>query len=275
MAVTLTDPTANASLTLYSAEEHVNEQSAALDASPFISFDSEQTFLSSLEQDARLTFTGTATGLRISRQSGFSNTPVEALAEWVVEFEAFVNGGQGDGYELSRDYRSDTFDGVVSQASWRRQGGEQLAVAWDLEFIIGDSVGVTQERSVPSVTTGQTYTVDGTTIDAIREFGIEKSQDFGVFRRAFADSAADNDITAESGARRRVTMTGFIKGDESARNTFDDNITSSLGQDTLIDVVDGLTGRTITGMIEDYETTDEAGRTRLGEFGLSVVEGTT
>ena len=42
----------------------------------------------------------------------------------------------------------------------------------------------------------------------------------------------------------------------------------------LVDVADPFTGRTYTGMISSYEATDEAGLTRLGEFGIEIVEGT-
>ena len=62
-------------------------------------------------------------------------------------------------------------------------------------------------------------------------------------------------------------------GTDAERNTFRESFTDVIGQDTIVTVEDGLTGRTYDGMITSYEGTDEAGFTRIGDFGLQFVEG--
>lgn len=273
MALRLSDPATGTELPLWNAEELRSERSAALNASPITGTEAAQTYLTSLEQDARATLTGTVTAPRLARDSRFASDPVTALAEWAVQFEAFVNGGQGDGYTLERQYRSDSYQGVIESAQWTRAGGEPYELRWNATFIRGIGTGVENSVAPASVSPGGTITLDGTALPNVREFQIEKSQSFEVYRRAFAETPGDNDIFSDAGATRRITVLGRVTGDAAARNSFDGTITQTLGQDELVTLRDALTGRTFTGMLDSYDATDEAGRTRLGDFALEFVEG--
>ncbi len=115
--------------------------------------------------------------------------------------------------------------------------------------------------------------MNGVTIPYITEMAVSKSQEIEVTRRTFADSPEDNDITSTGGAVRQINITGQNVGSDAERNTFRDNLSDVIGQDTIVTVEDGLTGRTYEGMITSYEGTDEAGWSRYGEFGLQFVEG--
>jgi hypothetical protein len=273
--ITLSDPTTGTSLDLINAQSATNDRQGAVNVSPPPGFGSDTPFLTALEQEGRVTIQGAATGLRLAEDPAFSNTPLEALAQWAAQFEAFTNGAQGVGYDLTRDYRTgDTFRGYIPDLSWTRRAGEKLELGYSLSFVRGQGVGPDDPPTADTVSPGGDYAVDGETLPNITELQIEKSQEVGVARRTFAQSPDDNDLTNDSGAVRTVIVTGQVTGTATERTAFDDALTGSIGQDELVTFEDAFTGRTYDGFIRSYEPTDEAGRTRLNEYGLEFVEGT-
>lgn len=274
--LTLTDTLGGETITLYGAQSADNQQQAQLDVSPYTGEDSSEAFLTSLEQQGSISLQGAVTGRRLTGKAGYSSDPKTALAEWAATFEAFVNGAPGSGFDLTRDYRAGrTLRGIVGTARWVRRGGESLEVGWTLEFQRGQGAGIAEPVSPDSVSPGGNFTVDGETLTGIREFAVEKSQPIDTYRRTFAQSPDDNDLLNQAGATRRVTLVGRAVGDATTRNTLEDNLTSSLGNDEIVTVEDAFTGRTYDGMLESVDATDEAGWTRLGDIGIEFVEGTT
>lgn len=275
MALTISDRDGQFSMPLLAGQELRNQRSGGVNATAIMGFDADSTFLTALEQSGRVTISGVATGNRISDESGFSNDYDTALAEWVLQLEALVNGQQGDGYQLSRDYRNDTINGTIETAEWTRRGGEVWEVGWNMEIVRGDGAGPYDQVtwSLPGTATTGSYEVAGETLSNVREFQVEKTQPFEQYRRAFADSPDENDLLADAGALRRITVIGEVEGTETERNNFDDSLTSSIGQDTSVTVRDKLTGRELSGFVDSYDATDEAGRSRLGEFAVEVVAG--
>jgi hypothetical protein len=274
--VDLVDSLSGTSITLFGAQSSRDDRQAALDVSPYTGFDSQEAFLTSLEQQGSLSLQGAVTGRRLTSLAGYSSDPQTALAEWAATFEAFVNGAPGNGYDLTRTYRDGrTFRGVVETARWTRRGGEPYEVGWNLEFQRGEAAGLSEPVAPDSVSPGGSFTVDGVGFDGVREFAVEKSIPVDVYRRTFAEDPDDNDILNRAGATRRVTLVGQLVGDGASRNSTLDSLTSSLGNDEIVTVEDAFTGRAYDGMIESVEDTDESGRTRLGEVGVEFVEGTT
>jgi len=212
-------------------------------------------------------------GTYLADDSGWSSDAITALAEWAVKFEAFVNGGQGDGYELALDYSSDTYTGYITTAQWTRRGGDPYTLQYNLDFQRGTGFGVTNSVSFPSVSPTNTWTVDGTTIDTFDEIQVQKSQPAEVSRRSFATTPDDNDITSSGGATRTIRIAGQVGGTQTERNTFESNIRDTIGQDTIITIEDGFTGRSFNGMVESYNRAEQAGRPRLGNFVIELVEG--
>lgn len=273
MAVELTDSASGITLPLWNAQELRKEQDAGVDAYSAMSFDSENTFLTSLDQGEQISLTGEVTANRLTRDSRFSSDERTALAEWAVKLEAFIDGGQGGGYTLERNYVGDSFQGVIEAAQWTTRGGEPYSLDWNLTFLRGEGSSVEKTVAPDSVTPGGNWEIDGYTVSYPTEFQMEKSQTFEVYRRALAEDGSDNDIFPETGARRRITIIADVTGDESTRETFYDNITTSFGQNDTVTVRDALTGREFTGVIGSFDTTDESGLTRLGEFSMEIVQG--
>lgn len=276
MPIDLSDPASGTSLTLFGANSYNGSQNAEVDVSPPPGFKGDEAFLVSLEQEETITLQGAITAPRLTRTAGYSTDPETALAEWLVTFEAFVNGGQGDGYELTRTYRTgETYNGYITDAEWSIRGGEGYEAGWTLEFIRGQGFGVDNGVSPDSVgSVGGNIGIDGTIAPTFTEFQMSKQQEVSSARRLLADSPDDNDLTSDAGVTRTITITGQIEGTATERATFESDITDTLGQDTRVGLVEPFTGRTFTGMLQAYEPTDEAGTTRLGEFGLTFIEGT-
>jgi hypothetical protein len=274
MVLEITDPASGTTLELYNAQTLRNDRQAQVQASPFTGDDSEETYLTSLENDGRIEIQGGVTGNRLSQLPAWSSDPQVALGEWAATLDAFVNGAPGNGFTLSLDYRSQSFAGVPETVQWSKREGETLELGYSFTFLVGDAVGLTDPVTPQTATAGGDLVVDNTTVPTFREFSSQKEQPLNLARIAFADTPEDNTISTEGGVTRTVTATGRIEGTPAERNTFDDNIRATIGQDQLVDVADPFTGRTYTGMISSYEATDEAGLTRLGEFGIEIVEGT-
>lgn len=285
MPVELSDPASGTTLTLFGSNSLSDSQNAGMDVSPPPGFDSEEAFLVSMEQDGQVTLQGAATAKRLSRAAAFSSDPITALAEFCATLEAFVNGGQGKGYDLTKNYRDGTtYTGYVQSMEWSVRGGEDWEAGYALEFVRGEGFGVQNDVSVGPVNPGGPdfdgdgepdweIRVDGQTIPTFTEFQMAKEQEVSAARRLYADSPDENDLTSDGGAVRTITVTGEVEGDGAERRQFDADLTDTLGQDTLIDLEEPFTGRTFTGMVEDFEGTDEAGLLRIGEYGFSLVEG--
>ena len=273
MVLSIQDDRSGTTLELYNAQTLTEERTGEVEASPPTGFDSDQTFLSSLEQSGTVPIQGAVTGRRIAGTAGFNTDPQTALAEWAAQLEAFVDGQPGDGQTLVRDYRNDQLSGVVTTLQWTRRGGEPLELGYTLTLQRGESVASYSTPAADEVSPTGTTTVAGRTLDTYREFQSELSIPTTVTRRSFATTPDDNDITVDAGVTRSITITGQVAGDAATRNQFDADITASLGQDQFITIEDGFTGRTYDGMVTAYEPTDEAGGTRLSEFGIEFVEG--
>jgi len=274
MTLTLSDPASGTSLELYNAQTLRNDRQAQVNASPFTGDDSEETYLTALENDGRIEIQGAVTGPRLARSASWPSDPQVALGEWAATLDAFVNGAPGNGFTLTLDYRNQSFAGVPETVQWTARGGEVWELGYSFTYLLGDAVGLTDPVTPTTASAGGDLVIDGTTIPSFREFSSQKEQPLNMARIAFADSPEDNTISTEGGVTRTLTATGQFAGDAAARNSFDAALKDTVGQDTLVDVQDPFTGRTYTGMISSYESTDEAGLTRLGEWGLEVIEGT-
>jgi len=273
MTIDLSDPDGDTSLTLWQAQTAEVSTLGAVDATSVQGEDSEQTFLTSIEQSGDLRYSGVVTGNRLSRQAGYSSDPVTALAEWVLDAERYVDGAQGTGYDLTDTRTGRTRRGVIGSFEWTRAAGAPLQVEYNLSVTLGegaDPTGVTAPDAIGSETV---LSVGGETIDTYREIQITKSEETDPVRRAFADDPSDNDVLTDGGATREITVVGRVSGVKADRLAFDDALRSTIGQDEFVTVTDPFTGRTFEGMINDFESSDEAGITRLGDFALTVVEG--
>jgi hypothetical protein len=273
MTIELSDPDFGTTLELYQSQEAQVSTVGAVDATPVQGEDSDQTFLTSIEQSGTLRYSGVVTGNRLSTESGYSNDPVAALAEWVLDAERYVDGAQGTGYEFTDTRTGRTRAGVIESFEWTRTAGASLDVEYNLGVTLGegaDPVALSEPDPIGSETD---LVVDGETIDTYRQIQVTKREDTNPFRRAFADDPSDNDVLTEGGATREITVVGRVSGDKTTRLAFDDALRSSIGQDEFITVAEPFTGRTFEGMINDFESSDEAGITRLGDFAVTVVEG--
>jgi hypothetical protein len=273
MTIDLSDPDGGTSLTLWQAQTAEVVTLGAVDATSVQGEDSEQTFLTSIEQSGDLRYSGVVTGNRLSRQAGYSSDPVTALAEWVLDAERYVDGAQGTGYDLTDTRTGRTRRGVIESFEWTRAAGAPLQVEYNLAVTLGEGADPTGVTAPDAIGDATVLSVGGETIDTYREIQVSKSEETDAVRRAFADDPSDNDVLTDGGATREITVVGRVSGLKADRLAFDDALRLTIGQDEFITVTEPFTGRAFEGMINDFESSDEAGITRLGDFALTVVEG--
>lgn len=233
--------------------------------------DSDETLLTGLESQESFTVTGIATGNRLAQQSKFSNDPNEALAEWVVEMETYVNGSQGSGWTFQDDERGDTFNVLAETFGWQRNKGERLQVLWDLSLKWAQGMMEDASTSPDAVNPSTTWKLDGKELPGMASHRQQKRQRIKIYPIALADPG-QNEGKASSGATRQIMIRGQVT-DQTGLNSFDDRMQSLIGQDTIVDFESAFPGRTKQVMVRNYDSIREAGRTRLGDYTLELVEG--
>lgn len=281
MTISLVDSGSGTSLELLGASESMSEAEADPDLFPYPNARSEENIIVTLSQSEVVTLTGTASAMRLARDGSWPDDPVEALAEWVARFEQFVNGGQGDGYTLTDDDRNRQFNVFVGNLSWDRYLGEKFEVDWSMQLIRGGvvdhDVSYSPQSTSPDDTMGIT-SVDGTThvLPSPGEVRLERSQRFEYFPLPqFEDPDYDeNEIVAIEGAVREVTIMGSIADDVQGRNEFDNEMREIIGGNNPVTLWLPFPGYAISGVVEHYDSIREAGHTRLGDYALTVIEGT-
>lgn len=262
------------SVDLWQVQEDREERDGNVDVTSTPTFDSEGTYLSGLTQQHEAQLTGTATGIRLSKQPGYSNDPVTALAEWVQEVMSFVNGQQGTGLTLTHDERGETHNVVAASFGWTRSSGAKFEVSWDLKYRIGE--GVMPEKDTPPGTAspGSTWTLDGNDLHHPIEYREQKRERLETAAMAFVDNAEENLVEATSGATRTITIKGRVTGSKATRNSFDQTMQGLIGEDTIVTYASAFPGHELNVMANNYESIRESGLTELGEYALELIEGT-
>lgn len=254
---------------LWNVQEDISESKGEVRTDSIYGEDSDLTILTGLERVESLTMTGIATGIRLSNQAGYSDDPNTALAEWVVEMETFINANQGSGYTLTNNERGDSKNVVIESFGWQRKPTEKYQVSWDMSVQWAQGMMSDVSSSPPSVSPSQTWTLDGIDLGNQVILRHDKQQEIKPYPIAYAD-AGENETLAQSGAVRQITIRG--SKDEN-RNSFDDSMQALIGQDTIVTYSSAFPGRDLDVMVKEYESTREAGWTRLGEYSLTLIEG--
>lgn len=266
MAVTL------GSTRLWQVQEDQSTTDSPVDVHSVYGTTSSETLLVGITSEESLTYAGYVSGMRIAQDAAYSNDPVTALAEWVVELESYCNGAQGTGYTLTDDERGDTKNVAIEAIGWQREQGQELSVNYEVSFLWGQGLAETGSRTVDSVSPGSSWTLGGTSLGAVQSYRQQKNQKMGYYPLAITQPGED-EILAETGAVRRVMIRGEVTDLESP-NTFDDTMQSNVGTDTTLTFSSAFPGRSKEFMIERYDSFREAGWTRRGEYSLEMVEGT-
>lgn len=261
------------SATLWQAQEDKSNLQGEVDVQNPPTLDSDDALLSGLTIQEDVELTGKTTGLRLSRQSGYSNDPKVALAEWVQKAIAFVNGNQGTGYTLQSTERDRSIPGVVASFGWVRSEGSPLEVDWDITFKRGEGVMASEPISTGPAQPQSTATLDGMNLQHLKQWREQKQQSFDPAPVTLADSADSTIQAADSGAIRRIILTGTYTGTIAERKQFDNKFQNLVGQDEIVTYQSAFPGHSLDVMVSSYESTREAGHTRLGSYTLELYQG--
>lgn len=272
MAVTLSDTR------LWNVQEDRSQTDGNVRVDSVYGTDSDNTILIGFESQEKFTLTGEAVGTQLASQSEYSDNPLTALAQWVVEFETYVNGRQGSGWDLTDDERQHTINVVNESLGWERREGEKYSVSFDVTCHWARGMMSSASETPPSVSPSGPATIDGIELPSLLSWRHDIRQPIEVYPIAFADTGG-NEVKAGGGAEREITLTGKYTDDPGSvtdeMNEFDDQMQSLVGQDKIVEFEEAFPGRTLSVMVRSYESTREAGKTRIGEYNMQLVEGET
>lgn len=264
-------------LELWGVSQDRDQRSGNIDVADMPTFGSDDAFLSSFTQSHTGTLSGRATGFRLSDDGGYSNDPVTALAEWVQEMTALVNGSQGDGYTFDHDVRGYGSKPVaVESFGWTRNEAAKYEVNWNLSLRIGD-VTMSGDASLNPgpANPSSSWSIDGIDLQHHTEINEETNQQLSVDEMLFGDGAEDNVVTSSSGATRRVNISGTHTGTRTERQNFDDSMRALIGENKTVEYVSPFPGHTLTVGVDDFDSNLEAGRTGQTDYTMTLVEGTS
>lgn len=271
--IELTSSTGNRTTRFWQAQDDSRQIDGETDVFQTFGRRPDAAILSQLEAVESYTYTGIVTGNRLSQQAGYSNDPVTALAEWTAEAETFIDARQGDGHTLTDNERGETLNGVVTSFGWQRESGAELELRWDLEFWRGRASMRSEDQSIPNVSPSSTATLDGWDLGDLKSWRSDLQQTFEPFPVAYP-SPGENELKSNGGVVRKYTIRGQIIGTTDA-NSFDSHIRSLAGSDTTVTFEEPFPGRSMTVMVDTYDSIREAGVPRFGTYDMTLIQGVT
>lgn len=273
--VSIDDRDGAGSTYLWNVQQHRASYKGDVQTDAIYSRPSDEAFLVSLEKEEDFQINGRATGPRLSRHYAYSDDPLEALAEYAARLLAHINGNQGDGWTLSNDYTGRSIDCVMEEVTIIKRRSEKYEFDFSIRFRSGTSMMPYKSLDIRPTNPTTTTQIAGKDLGEVEEMMITKRQD--LLTHAYVGTgrtAEDNEIEARSGAVQEVSLRGSIPGAEADRQTIDDAIRSRTGQQTISTLDLAFPGYSLDGMVKAHEPSREAGRTRVGQYELSFVEGT-
>jgi hypothetical protein len=275
MPPTLTKQFSGRQLRLLGAETATRESDGGVSATNAPGFSPEQTLVQSFTQRDRIDVTGVATGPRLAADAEYADDPRRAVAQWALQLQAWVNGQQGsDGFLFDSPERDESTQVFIESITQTWGQGAPLEVGYDLTLVVGTSDMRPSDPSVSAPTLSSSVSFAGQDLGHIERWEVEIQEGFDVFALALPESAEQNQLLASTGPIRRWTLVGTEIGDATARTNFDQNIRNEIATSESATLTTPF-GKAYQAQVDDYESTRSAGLTRVGEYQLSLIQGST
>lgn len=259
---------------LWNVDEHVGNRRADPDVDAIYSMQTDETFLVGLEEQHSFRITGEASALRLAGHSRYSDDPLTALAEYAARLIAHVNGNQGTGWMLVNEFTESEMPIVIEEVDIIRERGSKYSFDYQVVAHVGSGMMPIRALDPASVNPQTPAKIAGQEMHEIEQQMIAVSQELRTHTYAI-HAVEENEIEARSGALRTFTIQGAIPGDEAYRQSFDEEITSRMGQNVMTTYESAFPGETVDVMIGSFDSTREAGRNQHGSYFLELFEGTT
>jgi len=269
----LTSASGSKQVDLWQVQKDDEKRAGNIEVGATPSFDSDEAFLSGVTQQQGSELTGKATGIRLSNQSGYSNDPVTALAEWVQKVMSLINGKQGTGFELVHDEREQTLNVGLVNFKWTRTSGAKFEVNWRLTYRIGEGIMVQEDTAPNPANPSSSWSLGGVDLQYPEAYFEEKFSGVVTEPVAFASSPTENLLSTFTGASRKVVISGTYTGTQEKRNEFDRSIRELIGQDNIVTYSSAFPGHELDVMVSSYESTRQAGTTKKGDYFIELFEG--
>jgi hypothetical protein len=238
----------------------------------------DETIVVDLTGSETVSLSGTASAYELAERPDFSDQPVrynDNIAQFALEFEAVVNGAQGQGYRLT-GLPDGPYEGVVENVSWEMVGGEPHTLGWSLTMQLAEGVG---EFSVPqpvgsTTVTGGGFFIDGEVIERVDRKFMERRQQVDIYELALSDPE-DNTAVPTGGAIREWTIQGRVNARATHLDDIDAAVRGSMGDGQTVEFYSLFPDRSFDVVITNWETTRRGGEPETTmEYVLEMVEGT-
>lgn len=269
------DADASEQLRLWNAREYQAATDVREEVINPASGDASDTVLSVLQQTGSVVLDGiTVGGQRIDAGTTSKTDATNAVAEWVAELEAWVNGDSPvDAYTLRNDYTNETRNVAPESVSWTRQAGSPFSVTYGVELRLGS--GQTGDPGIEPAdpTPNPTDLFDGVELPYVFDRQVQKTVAVESFQPITAESPEDNDLVVTSSPTKRITLLGEVNKTFSEQRTFDQQLTDRAGDGNTYTYTSAFPGRDIEAALTTYESTREAGVTQRGEYLVELTVG--
>jgi hypothetical protein len=233
-------------------------------------------------REAEYQLQGQLSAPRLARRAEYSDDWRTALAEWVVEYEAFCTQFQGAGYTFVDPLRDVSTPVVMDSAEWTLTAGAPYEITFQASLIEGEGVLETRTRD-PKAATPDAATsgapaavLDGIDLPGFESMRVAREFSTEVNARAYTgiDTAAKNEIVVDEGVTHRVEYEGQKPGDYAARQAFDDSLDALVGTSEVV-FDTAFPGYAIDGVVLGYEPEYRAqSGTDLHTYRVDFLEGT-
>jgi len=280
---------------LHLVQEATNSSETDSRQQSIVGQDDKNAILAGITGKRDVSYSGLANGYRLM-QAGLGNDPVEALINGLYELESLVVAEQGQGYRVTDDVRSKTYqpeEGAVGilfdTIRWNYEAGEGLDVEWNLDGKLTEGVQNVASRSdyVDEQKRKRSFyedqraepETDRVTTDnlSINLGDVEKRSYERSVNLNATDLVHQYDFgtvgVIESGVEGEVRFEGLV-----SYHHVDDvkQVARQLNgplQGVQVNLQDSFTRRDFPGLITDVSTTFKAGRPDRFEYQLTLTVG--
>lgn len=281
------DGTSPGTVLLYSGEESDTTRKTKPNQETVPGDDEEDSLLTPLSGSEDVSFSGQV--VDINAQSEYGGTSVEALQEWVFNFESLCLAQQGSGYALTNPVEGITYDpasdtGVlVEDTEWTVEGGRPTVVSWNIELKVSSGVQgvedrlqyVTDQKNRQTSISEDKFVVNGTNVPLGDVESKSRSRSVDINSTEIL-SGFSEDLpsvgTVESGVEGKFTFQGQLTSNDG--NT--DELARVYNRDLhgkSVEFYDSFSNRVFEGAVSQTNTSESAGRVDVVDYRVTFLVG--
>ena len=273
-------------LPLFLTEESTQSAETDTERESVPTQDDEESVMSPLTGRQEVSYSGVADGQRLYN-AGYGSDPKAALIRWLFEVESILQPQQGEGYRVTDEMRNLVMEpvsgeevGVIfDEVQWEHESGVPLNVEWDVDGKLTEGVQEADDRDSyiqEQIDRQQGFTEDRLTGDGV-DIPLGEVETRRYIRKIDLDMMdmvhqfdVPNVGVVESGVEGEFEVDGRIAASQVNDLAEVSRIITDEIHGQTVEVEDSLTGRAFRGVVNDSNTTFEAGVPNLLEYRIML-----